>query len=95
MKNLILAVPGIKIARPKAGRLRRLQNFNIEKSDIDTLIEMTKIALEGPIDQIDWDEAEIPDMQEILAVFIEPVNATAAKRLRSLIASNRQTAKRN
>lgn len=83
--NSILENEGISIARPKAGRMRRIQELNLDNGDIDTLIQATKICLEGPIEEINWEETDIREMQEVLADFLFQVNKTAAARLKSLI----------
>lgn len=80
-----------KIARPTVGRMRRIQALDLNNANIDTVIEATRICIEGDLDGIDWEEIELPAMQEVIADFLQPINPTAALRFKQLTGLNPPT----
>jgi len=69
------------LAPPTIGRIKRIEALD---DSVEGLIAAAHICLEGPLEDVNWDEVDVRVIMQVQADFLSQFNKTAAEQMKRL-----------
>ncbi len=77
-----------KLAPPTIGRIKQIEQLG---ESIDDLIEAARICLDGPVDEVNWEDVDVRVIMRAQADFLSQFNKTAAEQMKRLTGLTEKT----